>query len=81
MELLFRNWHKIYDRALGLCCPCDFPPVCKTHSTACKSLQTMFLLELEVFFPQGVHSVNHLLDELDLRVAKTVLVRHVVSAA
>ena len=81
MELLFRNWHKIYDRVLGLCCPCDFPPVSKTHSTACKSLQTMFLLELEVFLPQGVHSVNHLLDKLHLRVAKTVLVGHIISAA
>merc|ERR1719222_101328 len=59
----------------------DFPSVSKTHSTGCKSLQTMFLLEVEVFFPQGVHSVNHLLDKLDLRVAKTVLVGHVISAA
>merc|ERR1719471_2276970 len=44
-------------------------------------LQTMFLLQLQVFFPQCVHAVNHLLDKLDLRVAKAVLVRHVVSAA
>jgi len=72
MELLFRNWHKIYDRELGLCkLPLTF---LLFPSTACKSLQTMFLLEVEVFFPQGVHSVNHLLDKLDLRVAKTVLV-------
>merc|ERR1711997_1085795 len=41
----------------------------------------MFLLELEVFLPQGVHSVNHLLDKLHLRVAKTVLVGHIISAA
>ena len=44
-------------------------------------LQTMFLLQLQVFFPQCVHAVNHFLDKLDLRVAKAVLVRHVVSAA
>merc|ERR1712211_186232 len=44
-------------------------------------LQTMFLLQLQVFFPQCVHAVNHLLDKLDLRVAKAVLVRRVVSAA
>merc|ERR1719341_2770563 len=40
----------------------------------CACLQTMFLLELEVFFPQGVHAINHFLHKLDLRVAKTVLV-------
>ena len=44
-------------------------------------LQTMFLLQLQVFFPQCVHAVNHLLDKLDLRVAKAVLVRHVIGAA
>ena len=68
MELLFRNGHKIYDRV-----PLTF--LLFPRRTAQRaSLQTMFLLELEVFFPQGVHAVNHLLDKLHLRVAKTVLV-------
>ena len=45
------------------------------------SLQTMLLLQLEVLLPQGVHPVDHLLDELHLRVAEPVLVGDVVGDA
>merc|ERR1712002_652313 len=34
-----------------------------------------------VFLPQSVHPINHLLDELHLRVSKPMLVRDVVSDA
>ena len=43
-------------------------------------LQTVLLLQVEVLLPQGVHAVNHLLDELHLGVAQAVLVGHVVGA-
>ena len=41
----------------------------------------MFLGELPVLLYQGVDAVNHLLDELHLRVAEPVLVRDVVGDA
>ena len=34
-----------------------------------------------VFFPQGVHTVNHLLDQLHLGVSQSVLVRDIISDA
>merc|ERR1712012_1494929 len=34
-----------------------------------------------VFFPQGVHTVNHLLDQLDLRVSEPVLVGDVIGVS
>jgi len=36
--------------------------------------------QLLVLLPEGVHSVNHLLDQLNLRVSQSVLVRNVVRA-
>ena len=41
----------------------------------------MLLLELQILFPEGVDSVNHDLDQLDLGVAETVLVGDVISVA
>ena len=41
----------------------------------------MLLLELEVLLPQGVDGVNHDLDQLNLRVAETVLVGDVISVS
>ena len=41
----------------------------------------MFLLELLILLPQGVNTVNHDLDELNLGVSQPVLVGHVVCAA
>ena len=41
----------------------------------------VLLLELEVLLPQGVDGVNHDLDQLDLGVAETVLVRDVIGVA
>ena len=41
----------------------------------------MLLLELEVLLPQGVHGVDHDLDQLHLGVAQTVLVGDVVGVA
>ena len=47
----------------------------------CLELDSVLLLEFLVFLPQGVNSINHLLDELNLRVAKTMLVGDVISVA
>ena len=44
-------------------------------------LHSVLLLELDILLPQGVDSVNHDLDQLDLRVAKTVLVGDVISVS
>ena len=44
-------------------------------------LHAVLLLELDILLPEGVDSVNHDLDQLDLGVAKTVLVRDVISVA
>ena len=41
----------------------------------------MLLLELQILLPEGVDSVNHDLDQLDLGVAETVLVGDVISVA
>ena len=41
----------------------------------------MFLLESLVFLPEGVDTVNHGLNKLDLGVSQPVLVGHVVGAA
>ena len=44
-------------------------------------LQAVLLLELQILLPEGVDSVNHDLDQLDLGVAETVLVGDVISVA
>jgi len=44
-------------------------------------LHSVLLLELDILLPQGVDSVNHDLDQLDLRVSKTVLVGDVIGVA
>ena len=44
-------------------------------------LHAVLLLELNIFLPEGVDSVNHDLDQLDLRVSKTVLVGDVISVS
>ena len=41
----------------------------------------MFLLEFKILLPEGIDSVNHDLDKLNLRVSKTMLVGDVISAA
>ena len=41
----------------------------------------MLLLPLEVFLVESVDSINHDLDQLNLRVSKTMLVGDVISAA
>ena len=41
----------------------------------------MLLLELQILLPEGVDTINHNLDQLDLGVAKTVLVGDVISVA
>merc|ERR1712012_1103602 len=46
----------------------------------CKALGSI-LLELFVFIPKLVHTVNHLLDQLDLRVSEPVLVGDVVGVS
>jgi len=44
-----------------------------------KALHIILLLEFLVFLPQGVDTVNHLLDQLDLGVSQSVLVGNVIS--
>jgi len=41
-------------------------------------LHAVLLLELQILLPEGVDTINHDLDQLNLRVAKTVLVGDVV---
>merc|ERR1719445_1452847 len=43
-------------------------------------LHSVLLLQVKIFLVEGVNSVNHDLDQLDLRVSKTVLVGDVISA-
>ena len=45
------------------------------------NLHAVLLLELKILLPQSVDSVNHDLDQLDLRVAKSVLVGDVISVS
>jgi hypothetical protein len=42
-------------------------------------LHSVFLLEFKILFPQGVDTINHGLDKSDFGVAKTMLVRNVIS--
>ena len=42
------------------------------------SLESVLCLKGLVLLPEGVDSINHLLDELDLAVAQTVLVGDIV---
>merc|ERR1740129_157230 len=44
-------------------------------------LHAVLLLPLEILSPESVDSVNHDLDQLDLRVAETVLVGDVIGAS
>ena len=44
-------------------------------------LQSVLLLELNVLLPEGVDSVNHDLDQLNLGVSETVLVGDVISVS
>ena len=44
-------------------------------------LEAVLLLEIKIFLEQGVHSVNHGLDQLNLRVAQTMLVGNIVGDA
>merc|ERR1719445_2284384 len=44
-------------------------------------LHSVLLLQVKILLVEGVNSVNHDLDQLDLRVSKTVLVGDVISAA
>ena len=55
--------------------------IMRHFSGYCLELDSVLLLEFLVFLPQGVNSINHLLDELNLRVAKTMLVGDVISVA
>ena len=44
-----------------------------------EDLQSVFLLELKILLVEGVDSINHGLDKLDLGVSETVLVGDIVS--
>lgn len=44
-------------------------------------LQSVLLLELKILLVEGIDSINHGLDKLDLGVAETVLVGDVISGA
>jgi len=46
----------------------------------CKYLHAVLLLPLEILLVQGVDTVNHDLDQLNLGVSQTVLVGDVISA-
>ena len=45
------------------------------------NLHSMFLRQLEILFVEHVDAVNHLLNQLDLRISESVLVRYVIRAA
>merc|ERR1712227_164049 len=59
----------------------NLSPVEDRASKCSNRLHSVLLLELEVLLPQGVDGVNHDLDQLDLGVAETVLVRDVIGVA
>ena len=40
----------------------------------------MLLLQDKVLLPKGVDSINHLLDQLDFRISKPVLVGDIIAA-
>ena len=44
-------------------------------------LHAVLLLELQILLPQGVHTVNHDLDKLNLGVSKTMLVGDVIGVS
>ncbi len=44
-------------------------------------LHAVLLLEFQILLPQGVDSINHNLDELDLGVSKTMLVGDVIGVS
>ena len=46
-----------------------------------RNLHAVLLLQLEVLLPEGVDTIDHGLDELNLGVAETVLVGNVVGVA
>ena len=45
------------------------------------TLKAVLLLQIIVFFVESVHSINHLLHELNLRISKPVLVGDVIGDA
>merc|ERR1712042_276331 len=53
---------------------CSFPGI----MFGTRNLHSMFLLEISVLLDKSVHTVNHLLDQLHLGVAKPVLVGDVI---
>merc|ERR1719184_153927 len=57
----------------------QFKRICATQPRSFLSLESVLLLEDLVLLVQGVHTVNHLLHQLHLRVSKPVLVGDVVS--
>merc|ERR1719192_2668543 len=56
-------------------------PVYTTIFSRLHGLHAVLLLPFKVFLVEGVDSVNHDLDQLNLRVSKTMLVGDVISAA
>ena len=45
-----------------------------------EDLQAVFLLELKILLVEGVDSINHGLDKLNLGVSETVLVGNIISS-
>ena len=45
-----------------------------------EDLQSVFLLELKILLVEGVYSINHGLDKLNLRVTQTVFVGNIISS-
>ena len=45
-----------------------------------EDLQSVFLLELKILLVEGVDSINHGLDKLNLGVSETVLVGNIISS-
>merc|ERR1739844_618264 len=53
----------------------------KTKQNGCLSLHAVLLLPFQVLLPERVDTVDHDLDQLNLRVSKTMLVGNVISAS
>merc|ERR1719167_1607443 len=62
-------------------CQCRSSVVIVGSKVRSVGLHTVLLLQLKVLLVQGVDSVNHALDQLNLRVAETMLVGDVISEA
>ena len=47
----------------------------------CANLHSVLLLQFKILLPEGIDTINHGLDKLDLRVTKTMFVGNVIGVS